>query len=221
MMLPPRIRLQGRCRAFTLVELITVMAIMAILTAVSIPALSALLDSMGLAGGGQIVASQVSLARQIAASRNCDVEVRLLQSPKSSNGNPFYNAIQLWAVLPPSTISVPANRLVTLPTGAIISSNLSPPLNSPLLAAMGSGTMAEGPSQTVKYVSFRISPEGLCNIIDPTNTDPVTKAPRLAYIYQDYFTVVTLSKAANTTVPLNYVAIQINPATGTPLVYRP
>jgi uncharacterized protein (TIGR02596 family) len=216
MMPSPRARLQGRCRAFTLVELIAVMAIMAILTAVSVPALSALLDNMGLAGGGQIVASQISLARQIAASRNCDVEVRFLQSPLSSNANPYYNAIQLWAVLPPNTTSVPANRLVTLPTGAIISANLSPPLNSPLLAAMGSGTMAEGPLTAVKYVSFRISPEGLCNILDPSNTPP-----KLAAMYQDYFTVVTLSKAANTTVPTNYVAIQINPATGTPLVYRP
>jgi uncharacterized protein (TIGR02596 family) len=196
-------------RGFTLVELLVVVTIMLILAAISVPAISGLLESSNITQGGQVLASQISLARQVAAALNCNVEVRLLQAPNSTPA--YYTAIQLWAPVPPSGTNVAVNRLINLPQGAVISGDTS--TLSPVLANLSStaNTMTIAGVVT-NYVSFKISPTGM------VTTGSVTPYTAIASLY---LTVVPLKSAAATSAPKNYVTVQINPVTGTQLVYRP
>jgi uncharacterized protein (TIGR02596 family) len=195
-------------RAFTLVELVTVLGIMLILAALAFPSIAAILTSSSLTESGQILSSQISLARQIASSRGYPVEVRLIQSPTTG----YYYAIQLFAVTSGGTLT-PANHLVLLPAGAVISASTT--TLSPYLANLQTGTLPQMNAAGVlsNYVSFRISPNGL---VDPY---PALPSPGgFAYLY---LTVVPLQSATVTTAPSNYVTVQINPVTGSQLVYRP
>jgi uncharacterized protein (TIGR02596 family) len=193
--------------AFTLVELMTVLLIGLIITGLAIPAISTMLLSMNLTQAGQMVTSQVGLANQIAGSRGCTVEVRLIRSPNATVATPYYFAIQLFAITS-GGVSTPVNHPALLPANTVIAGDqttLSPYL--PYLQAPASApTMTMG-AVTYSYASFRISPQGLV-----TPYAPFTAL---------YLTVVPFTSATAAAAPTNYVTVQVNPATGTELVYRP
>ena len=62
-------------RGFSLVELLTVMCIIIIITAVAIPAFNSITSGSNLNRAGQLISDQISLARQEATSKNRDVQV--------------------------------------------------------------------------------------------------------------------------------------------------
>ena len=78
-----------RTRAFSLIELLVVIAIIALLTSLIVPAASSLGSSYSLTRQGQLLSDQIVLARQVATSRNRNIEVLLTQS--NSNWS-----VQLW-----------------------------------------------------------------------------------------------------------------------------
>ena len=63
-------------RAFSLVELLVVMAVIAIVAGFAVPAVTTMLKGSQLTQGSQMVVDQIALARQTALSRNRSVEVR-------------------------------------------------------------------------------------------------------------------------------------------------
>ncbi len=73
-----------RSRAFSIVELLVVIAIISILMALTVPAVSSLIENTNVTRGAQLVESQIQLARQLASSRNRPVEVRLIKVPAQS-----------------------------------------------------------------------------------------------------------------------------------------
>lgn len=199
-------RANSRREAFSLVELLVVLAIIGLLAAASIPMISSLLESSNLTRGGQIVADQFNLARQTSVARNAAVEVRFfkLQDAAAPMG---YNAVQLW--LTGTSGAEAFGRIQRLPQGTVISENASV---SAALDLMGSGTMPSGNgiSAGAEYVFFQVRPSG---VLSP----PVP----LAQMQNAFLTVVGSRFGGDTTLPDNYVTIQINPLTATPLVYRP
>jgi len=239
--------LAGRS-AFTLIELLVVLAIMVLVMSFIGPAVTSLLQSSNLATAGQMVADQFKLARQISSSSNRTVRIYFMTVPPLAGTNPGYNAIQLWSAVPvpltgttSSTTApvnfIPAGKLVTLPIGVAVSqSQNSAPASSsgskvPGLSTLffqcspwssGNNPPLIGPNggASVPYVAIDVKPSGQIVPFYPAGNPP----PAVG-MYAMYVTVVPTQFAgivgASTTPPPNYATIQVNPRSGSTLIYRP
>lgn len=69
--------------AFSLVELLLVIAMLGILLVLVIPAITSISSNFQVTRQGQIVADNLVLARQMATSRNRDFELRFFETPGS------------------------------------------------------------------------------------------------------------------------------------------
>lgn len=191
--------------AFTLVELLVVISIIAIMMALVVPAVTSLLASSNLSQGGRIVADQISLARQIASTRNCTTEVRLIELSGTGQG---YNGLQIW-VSGTGNSTIPAGKIVPLPQAIAISENKTN--LSKMLSYLTSGTMPSGVAAGASYVSFSLRPSGEVVPVLGGASDRSSL----------YLTVVPARLAASATLPPNFVTIQLNPDNGSPLLFRP
>ena len=117
-------------RAFTLLELLTVMAIIALIAAFTLTNVGGMLKGQQLTQGGHAMADQLGLARQIALSSNHPVEVRFYQygDPESVGEKPSvpssgkFRAMQLFEILESGTAR-PVGAMTHLPQPIIIDSN--------------------------------------------------------------------------------------------------
>ena len=196
-------------RAFTLLELLVVIAIIGLLMGLLIPSIGSILQGTNIEQGARAVFDQISLARQVASTRNCTAEIRLI---KLTNVSPSgYNAIQIWVPGPNATM-VPINKVVTLPKSAVISSDqvsLSRILDPNQTGTVTTSNMPPGGAASgAPYFAFSIRPPG----------DVVPGTTNRANLY---LTVVPPRAATNSTLPPNYATIQLNPDTGSPMVFRP
>lgn len=79
--------LAGRA-AFSLVELLFVVAIMAVLVSLIIPAVQGVISSRNLGEAGGVIMTQLQAARQAALTRNAAVQWQILKVPDARNGDP-------------------------------------------------------------------------------------------------------------------------------------
>jgi len=171
-----------------------------LLAALTVPALSSLMQSTDLARGGQVVADQVNLARQTASAQNTVVEMRFIELP----GRAGYSAVQLWRSDSTGGMK-PVRGLLTLPQSVTIAPN--PPLPG-ALGDLPTGSMpADSPVANASYAALQIRPSG--------QVTPVLAMSNL------FFSVIPAAFADESQLPPNYFLVQINPLTGIPLVYRP
>lgn len=187
-----------RKQAFSLIELLTVVAILSLLLVMIIPSLNSLSDSNNLTMGGQVLADQINAARQTAAARNRAVELRLI---KQGNG-PGYSAVQLW-MSREGTNSVAVSRVLPLAKNVVVAESAT---LSEILKTARSGTMNVGGTNS-PYMAVQVQPSGLVVPVIPMSAS--------------YLTIVPQRAATTNAQPANYVTVQINPITGTPLIYRP
>jgi uncharacterized protein (TIGR02596 family) len=195
-----------QARAFSLIEILAVVAIAAILMALIAPSVTSLMESNNLTQGGQVLADQINSARQLAAARNQPVEVRLIEIPDNSGAG--YTAIQLW-MSKNGGAPAPSTRMLSLPQSVVIAEKaaLSGILQN--LTRVTTKSASDDPATKVPYTAFQIRPDGI-----------VTPSVSMS---QAFLTVVSARFATETDITnvKNYVTVQINPVTATPIVYRP
>jgi len=203
---------------FTLVELLAVLAILAILLALAIPPSVALLTASGVSNAGDQMLSSLSLARQIATSRNRAVEVRLYRYHDPARaGQPAegrFQAIQLFLIepTPSGTSTNAASRKQSLPANAYIASD--PALSSLLDPARFTPVPGSELGQTVppvgtnySAVRFRFRPDGSTTL--PSDT-PM------------YLTMVPATTPDTASAPpANFATIVLQASSGKASLHRP
>lgn len=185
-------------RAFTLVELLVVVAIIAVLATLAINGFSSVTSSTRMEQAARMLAGDIDFARQAASSRNENVEIRFSKTnrPNSlSTGNVFW---QWQVVLPNKTNAAnftPLRPRASLPEGVVIDDSAT---HSPLL-------------KSTNTIVFR--PSGEMNPVAGVDfTQPAQWCLTLVPERQLGTSVAAMS---------DFVTIQINPLVSRPQTYRP
>ncbi len=226
--------------------MLVVLAIMAILTALAVPATTGLMQSYQVNVAGQLVTSQLALARQTALTTNHAVQVRFYYLP--DYGQSFvappavYRGIQCFEVgdiAPNSNTTTPNLIPLSKPnyfpqpiigvsnnasSSSIVSmanqQQFSPLLNqAPATPSSSAGDPSlAGYAYNYKYLAVTFSPGGATNLSDGS-ISPGPAANNVVSFTVETAKPLTTGSAAG--LPANYVTISIDPVTGTLRVYRP
>ncbi len=199
--------------AFSLVELLIVIAILSVLAVLVTPALTSILRGSNLSTGGRTIEAQFARAHQQALSSGERVEVRFYKflDPATPGATSAYRALQLFQ-LDSRGKSKPISKIERLPDSIII--NESTQLSS-LIARLPDKNFSSadpkpdlpgvGASYTARAFAFR--------------GDGSTELSPLG----NWFATVqaTTTPATATTPPPNYYTVQIDPVNGGIQTYRP
>jgi uncharacterized protein (TIGR02596 family) len=199
-------------QGFSLIEMLIVTSIMLLLLAVSLLSLNTVAMSARLTTTVQDVMNQLSLARQVALTRNTAVEVRLYKLPDYNqpmlSSPTVYRGMQIF-VQDIDGNSTPLDKPVYFQSRIICIDN---PTLSSLFATTSETTPTNGPNlgligNNYLYRSLRFKSGG--------NTDqPVNSLPSIT------FKTETDPDLVNN-LPANYVTIQIDSITGRVRNFRP
>lgn len=188
--------------AFSLLELLAVMAIMLILAGLSTVAFHSVVTGSQLNRAGKMTADTILLARQEAVTRNQEVRVLFYEIGSS------WKAIQVIRVeeTEQGPVEKPLTSIAELPTGIVYSSSgkLSPLLTDNAAPLSGTRTIP-GTPDPVTFRGFRIRPSGIPDRLTDAN---------------NYLTLVDVHQKDEEP-PRNYYALQINPMTGKIATLRP
>ena len=200
-------------KAFSLVELLVVIAVIAVLTALLLPATTALSRSYQLNNVTQLVQGQLNLARQNALSRGHGVEVRIYflpdyNQPESSATPKIYRGMQTFIEGDPTLTTVPVTALTKpamfLSPVVILDDNKKSTLLT--LTATTPTTSLSSFALNYKYISFRFRPDG--------STDLTTAATGLVLVLQN-------DALEPNGLPKNFRSVEIDPKNGVARVYQP
>jgi len=217
--MPARVLRRG-ARAFTLIELMVVVAVIALVTSAVAPMVFSSMMANKITSAGESLTGTLSYAHQLAVSGNQEIEVRFYSyedssAPGSARG---YRAVALvrasgnTAGAGRTALGQQLGETFYLPSGVVISqgSKLSPPLTH--ITATPDREDIIKKAGVSDYRAFHFLPDG------GTNLDTLGIAPNLCY-----FTLAEDKPAdkAGDDVPKNFYTIQIDPITGRVVPYRP
>ncbi len=194
--------------AFTLPEMLTVIAIIAMLAGLAGMAMKGVMQSQRLDEAGRVVVGKINRARQIASARNENVQVRFIKKVRPDSGSTTALFWQVQAGIVKSGTFTPVTEMTSLPQGMVISPSAT---LSPLLASIASGTST---NPAYEYIPVGISPSGQA---DPPSglslSEPVKWAVTL---------VPETSQMANEVDEVkDFITIQIDPLTTRTRTFRP
>jgi uncharacterized protein (TIGR02596 family) len=226
-------------RAFTLVELLAVMAVIAIVIAFAVPAATQIMKGSQLTQGSQQFADQIGYARSLAISKNRPIEVRFYRfsdpetpgedvtQPKQGKWRAFqlFEQLENGAILPVG----PMHRLprMVIMDGDKYSTLISEKFKGQPEDASTDKTAPELPVEVgerkvgrqYEYVHFKFLPDG--------STDLPPRAKEGTGIGTDvnddswYVTLVNLTDENRSISTVNYYILQIDAISGTIKSYRP
>ncbi|MFQ3578499.1 MAG: Verru_Chthon cassette protein D [Verrucomicrobiia bacterium] len=205
-----------RINAFSIVELLVVIAIMGLGIGLGGMAISGVMTSARLNQAVETLNGGLNTARQLAVTRNRDMEVRLLSFPPR-NGQPGearVRAIQIFEMSEDGQRKLMGN-VRHFPDGAILSNSndftslLQLASQTPSQTAPHKDPSIAGVGMNYTFRSFRFRPDGSANFALPN--------PLPSY----HMTLVEERTAAASGLPPNFATIQIEPPTGATVIYRP
>jgi uncharacterized protein (TIGR02596 family) len=187
-------------RAFSLIELLTVMAIVAVMMLLLVPAFTSIGAAGKLKEAATGVLDQIEAARQQAAVSGSTVEIRLLKAQAATH----YSGIEYRQTRPDGDLGKP----MPLPDGVVL---LDDSTLSPLLTSMSGGTLPQDDSRWTggTYKALKLRSSGALEL------------PTTASATGLYLTLAADRNWQAGQVPSNYATLQLNPETGRTLLYRP
>jgi uncharacterized protein (TIGR02596 family) len=224
-------------RAFSLIELLVVVAVIGIIATFAIPAVSGILKGNSLTTASSMLVDQLSLARQYSLSKNRIVEVRFYRMadpelPGEVATDPAtgqYRAFQYFE-LSDSGVVLPVSKVLRFPDGIIMNpgETLSDFLGEDeanrlvtkaKLDRKVDPELPRGVGLNYDYMPFRFFPDGT------TSLSPTGTAGKPSQGGRWFITLHSLSDLGNTTgntePPPNFTTWMIDPVSGTSRVFRP
>jgi uncharacterized protein (TIGR02596 family) len=182
--------------AFSLIELLVVVAIIGILATLSVPAWNAIAEGNRMSSAAQSLSDGLRLARQLALAKNSPVEFRIFNTLPKDGGTSNYCAFAYYQLTDSGTTNQ-MTRTNFLPSGTALSTAAN---YSTLIGPSGPSYSA-----SPAYNSFRFRPDGSTDLSVSSNW---------------YVTIVRERDAANTTLPNNFITIKLDAFNGNVSFYR-
>lgn len=223
--------------AFTLIEMLVVITIVALIVAMVAPALTRTLQDSKLASAGDTLIGVVSQAQQFATANNQPVELRFFKfntELDSQGAQPSFRAYQIFKVTTAALVSgstltesfLPLGALTRLPDSITLvqDPDLSPILNGTSLPDTKNGqTPGYSGMSGATYNAIRFMPDGTFRL---SGTAPVSGLASTPFAQDITLCHVTLASDSGMVItaknlPNNFYTIQIDPFTGKARSYRP
>lgn len=235
--------------AFTLMEMLVVVAIISLLAAAAVPQFFSVMKATRLTSAGDALLSRIAQAQQAALATNSQVELRIYRfSDDATYGGGEDSQFKAMQVVNPmgrsgsgGSFSGGGNEEASS-QGASESQAISEPYRmqggvifassdrfSPLLGSTvkskdegGSGTL-----ESAEYAALRFYPDGSFKQVKSSEKAEEGKAQRFETgavtpeLRQSFLTIADEADLEKGDVPKNFVCIQIDPYTGKARVYRP
>lgn len=227
-----------RCAAFSLIELLIVVAIIGVIAGFGVPALQGVLRGSALTQAAGQITDNLNLARQHAITKNRIVEVRFYrfgdpEVPGEKAGDPTtgqFRALQFFE-LNDAGIIIPVGKYQRLPDtvimnpGAKLSSLLGEMTERLVLSSSGSFNksinpeLPRGVGQNYDYLWFRFLPDGSTDLPPAGKTGGETAGGKYFITIHAYNDIARTN--GNTVPPPDFFTWQLEPVSGTSKTYKP
>ncbi|MEM7144658.1 MAG: Verru_Chthon cassette protein D [Verrucomicrobiota bacterium] len=209
---PPQNPTLARRRAFTILELLAVLTVIAIFFAMTAPHMTGMMGSGRLNSSGDFLYNKIAQAQQLAINENREVLVRFFEyeSADARSDRKEFRAIQIAGRTPDGSIE-PLSDVLPLRPGTIISRdpNLSP-LVADSAVASGTNTIPQSDSEAA-FSGFTIYADG------STSLPAIRSGPDNSW----FLTVIEEKPLPDADTPKNFYCLQIDPLTGRLSAFRP
>lgn len=194
---------KGKLAAFSLLELLTVLAILVVVMAFVLPSIKGSGNARALTAAGSAVEGELNIARETALVKRRPVEVRFYKTTVS--GSSAYRAMQTF-IQNDTGIFKELNKVVTLPSHIIIDENSTySSLLDPDTCTTGTALKVQSLGSNITYGYFRFLPNGQTSLTSGT--------PPFFTLHEEN---VTNPETAG-----NFYTIQVDPVNGKLKNYRP
>lgn len=206
--------------AFTLIELLVVIGIILILMAFTVPAANRVVRGSALTQGAQMLRDQLSLARQVALTKNNPVEVRLYKfadpdAPGEREEGGEFRALQTFEILASGT-AIAQSKVQELPTSIIIDSGST--LSTLAGPTRDKQWVAPADPKDPKVKIPRVGTDYECRAFRFTSDGSTDLTPTDGW----FLTLHNFTDGDDlSTPPANFVTLQVDPVNGDIREFRP
>jgi len=206
---------------FTLVELLVVMAIIALLTALTVTGFRSVNTALSLSTATQAVTTELTTARQTALTLDETVQVRFYQYPDSTGQTTTkeYQSMQSFKTQDGKTYT-PIDKITYFPATIMISANTtySAPLGTTTAtpaATTDVNITSNGVGHGYSYVPINFKSNGMIDPQPGSASWPITAANT------PWFITLYEKKYAAGGTPVNYTTISVDPQDGRMRMFQP